>query len=75
MWTVVIIVIDTDVTVPTPRTPAQITTGIKEKIENGEYILGDLIVPKTYSVPAIDNDGEFLIYIQTHNTSIHGNAH
>ena len=47
----------TDVTAPIPRTPAKLSAAITEKVQNGEYDLGDLIAPKKFYVASIDNEG------------------
>lgn len=40
--------IDGEITVPAPRTNQDIKDGIKLKVANGEYVLGELIVPRKY---------------------------
>lgn len=45
-----------EISVPLPRTNDQIRETLRSKIESGEYILGEMIVPQTYKKVVPDKD-------------------
>lgn len=46
-----------EISVLLPRTNDQIRETLKSKIESGEYILGEMIVPQTYKKVVLTEDG------------------
>ena len=50
--------IGSNITVPIPRPPRQLSNALLEQIARGEYILGDKIAPKKFIITSISDNGE-----------------
>ena len=48
------------ISIPKPRTYEDIKKEINRKVESGEYMLGELVVPKKYKRLKIDDDGSII---------------
>ena len=46
-----------EITIPVSQTNAQIRKEIREKVQSGEFILGELIVPRRFKKTVIDKSG------------------
>ena len=47
-----------NVTVPTPRPPRHLSKAVSEKVDSGDYVLGDKIAAKKFIITSIDENGE-----------------
>ena len=57
-----IVDLGTNISAPVPRTTSQLSAAVREKIESGEYMLGDLIEPKKFPVFTTDDTGNLQIF-------------
>ena len=46
-----------EVTTPVPRTIAAIREALRQKLDNGEYRLGEVVTPKSYKKLTLNPDG------------------
>ena len=46
-----------EITTPVPRTSAAIRETLRQKLETGEYRLGEVVTPKTYKKLTLNPDG------------------
>ena len=46
-----------EITAPVPRTSAAIRQALRQKLDNGEYRLGEVVTPKSYKKLTLNPDG------------------